>query len=333
MSARPVAARRAGSRPEQGIPPATPDLVSVIVPVVERADDLLAVYHAFSEQLELERTAYEVLFIFDGGFGPPPSTLVEASHTEPRLRILRFDQGLGETAALRLGVERSRGDPIITVPAYFQVQPEGLRSALAALRDGVDMVVVRRSPRSDPWINRLQTRVFHAIVNRLSRANFHDIACGLRVMHRRVFEAIPLYGDMHRFIPLLATRKGYHVAELPVPQHPGDTRPRVYRPGVYVRRLLDAIALFFILRFTEKPLRFFGLLGSGMLIAGGIINILLLIERLGGKGIANRPLLVLGVLLISLGVQIIGLGLVGEIIVHLRSPNYQSYHVSRTTES
>ncbi|NIN09816.1 MAG: glycosyltransferase [Gemmatimonadales bacterium] len=298
---------------------------------MERSDDLLVVYHAFLEQLELEGLACEFLFVFDGGFGPPPPPLVEASREEPRLRILHFDQGLGETAALRVGLDRSRGALIITVPAYFQVRPEGLRDALAALRDGADMVVVRRAPRADPWINRVQTRIFHAVVNTLSHGKFQDIACGLRVMHRRVFENIPLYGDMHRFIPLLATRRGYHVTELPVPQHPRDTHPRVYRPGIYLRRLLDVVALFFISRFTEKPLRFFGLVGTGMLIAGGIINVLLLVERLGGKGIANRPLLVLGVLLISLGVQIIGLGLVGEIIVHLRSPNYRSYRIRETT--
>jgi hypothetical protein len=146
-------------------------------------------------------------------------------------------------------------------------------------------------------------------------------------MRRSVAEALPLYGDLHRFIPALALREGFRVDEVAVPQHPGDARMRVYQPGVYLRRLLDIAAFFFLAKFTEKPLRFFGLVGSVFLAAGAGLSVLLFIQRVEGQGIANRPALLLAVLFLALGVQLMGLGLVGEIIVHLRAPHRRAYRV------
>jgi hypothetical protein len=161
----------------------------------------------------------------------------------------------------------------------------------------------------------------------LADRRFHDIACGVRVIRRPVAEALPLYGDLHRFIPALALREGYRVDEVPVPQHPDDARTRVYGPGVYLRRMLDIAAFFFLAKFTEKPLRFFGLVGSVFFGLGAVTGLALLVDRIAGHGIANRPLLLLAVLLVALGVQLMGLGLVGEIIVHLRAPHRRAYRV------
>jgi hypothetical protein len=207
------------------------------------------------------------------------------------------------------------------------VQAEGMGPLLDALRGGADLVVANRSPRVDSWLNRLQSRVFQRMLAGVTDRRFHDIACGVRVIRRPVAEALPLYGDLHRFIPALALREGYRVDEVAVPQHPNDARTRVYRPGTYLRRLLDVAAFFFLAKFTEKPLRFFGLVGSVFFGLGAVTGLVLLVERIAGQGIANRPLLLLAVLLIALGVQLMGLGLVGEIIVHLRSPHRRAYRV------
>jgi glycosyltransferase involved in cell wall biosynthesis len=306
------------------------DLISVVVPVVERADDVVSVYRAFAQTLDARRQPYEFLFVFDGRF-VPPADLLALSRENNNVRILRFAREFGETAALRLGIERSRGDLILTLPAYFQVRPEGVGQLLDAVQGGADMAVANRSPRLDSWLNRMQSRAFHSIIGGVSQQRFHDMACGVRAMTRPVAEALPLYGDLHRFIPALALREGYRVEEVPVAQHPSDARVRVYRPGVYFRRLLDIGAFFFLAKFTEKPLRFFGLVGSLFLAAGTIISLILLIQRVEGQGIANRPALLLGVLLLALGVQLIGLGLVGEIIVHLRAPHRRAYRVRERT--
>jgi glycosyltransferase involved in cell wall biosynthesis len=301
-------------------------LVSVIVPVVERSDDLMVLRQAFAQELERRGEEHEFLFVFDGGFVPPPE-LVELSRRDESIRLLSFARVFGETAALRLGIERSRGDVIITLPAYFQVQPDGIALMLDALQGGADLVVANRSPRVDSWLNRLQSRGFHWMLSGVTDRRFHDIACGVRVMRRATAEALPIYGDLHRFIPALALREGYRVDEVAVPQHPSDARTRVYRPGTYLRRLLDVAAFFFLAKFTEKPLRFFGLVGSVCFGLGAVTSLVLLAERLAGQPIANRPLLLLAVLLVALGVQLMGLGLVGEIIVHLRSPHRRAYRV------
>jgi len=309
-------------------PPTPADFrfISVVVPVVERSDDLVAVYRAFGRELDARPQEYEFLFVFDGRFTPSPE-LVALARENDGVRILRFAREFGETAALRLGIEKSRGDLVITLPAYFQVQPEGIQRLLDAVSEGADMVVANRSPRVDSWLNRMQSRAFHSIVGGISDQRFHDMACGVRAMRRTVAEALPLYGDLHRFIPALALREGFRVDEVAVPQHPGDARTRVYGPGVYLRRLLDIAAFFFLAKFTEKPLRFFGLVGSLFLAVGTVLSLVLFIQRVEGQGIANRPALLLAVLFLALGVQLMGLGLVGEIIVHLRAPHRRAYRV------
>jgi glycosyltransferase involved in cell wall biosynthesis len=306
--------------------PADARLVSVIVPVVERADDLVALYRAFAGELDRRGEEHEFLFVFDGGNTTPPE-LVALSQEQDSVRLFSFARTFGETAALRLGIERSRGEVVVTLPAYFQVQAAGLGPMLDALSAGADLVVANRSPRVDSWLNRFQSRVFHRMLAGVTDRRFHDIACGVRVIRRPVAEALPLYGDLHRFIPALALREGYRVDEVPVPQHPNDAHIRVYRPGTYLRRLLDVAGFFFLAKFTEKPLRFFGLVGSVFFGLGALTGLVLLVQRLAGQGIANRPLLLLAVLLIALGVQLMGLGLVGEIIVHLRAPHRRAYRV------
>ena len=156
-------------------------LVSVIVPVVERADDLLTLYRCFAEELDRRGEEHEFLFVFDGGFTPPPE-LVALSRERESVRLLSFARTFGETAALRLGIERSRGDVILTLPAYFQVQAEGVGGLLDALQGGADMAVASRSPRVDSWLNQIQSRAFHRMIGGFTDRRFHDIACGVRLM-------------------------------------------------------------------------------------------------------------------------------------------------------
>ncbi len=300
--------------------------VSVIVPVVEGVDDLTELYRSFSAALTARGNDHEFVFVFDGGYTPPPE-LVALSHERTNLKLLRFARSFGETAALRLGIERSRGDLLLTLPAYFQVQAEGVGALLDALTDQTDVVVASRSPRIDSWLNRLQSAAFNRMISGVGDRQFHDSACGVRVLRRAAAEALPLYGDLHRFIPALALREGYQVVEVAVPQHPSNARTRLYGPATYARRLLDIATFFFLAKFTEKPLRFFGLVGSVFFAAGTVTSLVLTVERLQGQPIANRPLLLLAVLCLALGVQLMGLGLVGEIIVHLRAPHRRAYRV------
>jgi hypothetical protein len=195
-----------------------------------------------------------------------------------------------------------------------------------------DLVVAWRHPRVDSLFNRLQSRVFHALIGLLIGAKYHDISCGLRIMKRKVAEEIPLYGDLHRFFPISAYQRGFRVCEVDVRQSPQDTKRRVYKPGVYLRRLIDILTFFFLFKFTKKPLRFFGLIGSGIFGVGTVITGFIGAERLLGIAPAGRPLLVLGALLMVFGVQLFSTGLLGEIIIFTHARDLKDYQIDKTLE-
>ena len=223
---------------------------------------------------------------------------------------------------------------ILTLSAYFQIEPYETHKILHKLsEDGLDLVISSRYPRMDSLFNRAQAKVFHWLIGMLTGTKFRDISCGLRAMRRRVAVEVQLYGDLHRFFPLLARQKGFKVEEISLRQSPSDAQRRVYNPGVYLRRLLDILTLFFLFKFTKKPLRFFGLIGSGLLGAGAAITGYLGIYRLLGLGaIADRPLLILGVLLMVLGIQLFSIGLLGELIIFTHARDVKEYQIEEVLE-
>ncbi|HEY8468180.1 MAG TPA: hypothetical protein VIL18_00990 [Longimicrobiales bacterium] len=305
-------------------------MVSVIVPVTERPEPLVDLYHEYAGPLRATGRSFEFLFAYE----PWAHGLVRAAAALARagepVRVLEVANGAGETTLLKAVAARARGGIVVTLPAYRRVEPAVLPELIAGVEQGADVVLARRWPRRDSWINRIQNRLFHLVVGRVSGGELHDIACGVRAMRREVLLDLPVYGDLARFLPLFAVREGYDVREIDAPQHEADVHTRIYSPGTYLRRLLDVLGLFFLLRFTDKPLRFFGVIGSTLLLGGAALLLVLFVQRLGGQGIANRPFLLLGALLAVLGVQAIALGLVGEIIVYLHAPSRRPYRLART---
>ena len=314
-------------------PEARAELVSVIVPVSERPERLTELYWEYAKPLRQSGIRFEFVFVAEPwhrAITAPLQELIEAG--EP-IRALMSAQTLGETALLKLGAAHARGSILVTLPPYRRIVADMLPELIGSLEAGADLVVARRWPRCDSVINRLQNRLFHLLIRPLCGTKIRDVACGVRVMRRELLEDIPLYGDFGRFFPLLAAREGYRVVEKDCTQHPNDSGTRVYSPGVYLRRLLDVLGLVFVLRFTEKPLRFFGLVGSALCALGGALLVVLLAQRLGGQGIADRPLLLLGVLLVVMGVQAVALGLIGEIIVYLNASGRRVYRMDERHSS
>lgn len=314
--------------PESRLEP-TGSLVSVIVPVIGQPDDLSDLYREYSAPFRSQGREFEFIF----AAGPPCANLVRRlagliAAGEP-VRALVV-QAFSEATLLRVGATASRGTVIITLPPFRRVQSHALPELLRPIDDGVDFVAARRWPRRDVWMSRVQAWVFHEITKTLRAEPLHDVSCGVTAMRRDVVNELPLYGDLFRFLPILALGAGFSVAEVDAPQHPADQRARLHHPGVYVRRLVDVMGLFFLVRFTEKPLRFFGLIGAACLVPGSAILLLLFAQRLMGRGVADRPLMILGVLFIVLGVQALGLGLVGEIIVHLHIRRTRRYRIVGT---
>ena len=304
--------------------------VSVVVLVSERPAPLADLYREYSEPLITEGLAFEFVFVLEPWnhrLAEPLGPLQAAG--EPIL-IREAGQTLGETSLLTAAAPVCRGRILVTMPAYRRVKAHSLPDLIRGVEAGADLVVARRWPRLDSRLNRAQTRLFHlALQGASGTSELHDVASGVRVMRAELLRDLPLYGDLSRFLPLVALKEGYHVEEVDSEQHPDDQHVRVYGPGTYLRRLIDMLGVFFVLRFSYKPLRFFGLIGSALTLAGAVILGLLFVQKLGGQGIADRPLLLLGLMLAMFGVQAIGLGLVGEIIVHLNAADRPIYRLLR----
>lgn len=307
--------------------------VSVVIPVVERYGDLRQLYHEFAAELDRLGRSAEFLFVVDDSQREAVPILRELqAESGGEIVIVTLGGAFGESAALTLGMEKARGERILTLASYFQVDPRGLGDAFAALEvldGGVDMVVGRRHPRIDSKFNRLQSRLFHSVVGRLTGTRFHDISCGFKLMKRRVSRELNLYGGLHRFIPLLALSRGFTVKEIPLRQRDEDRGMRYHGTGTYLGRLLDVLTVFFLTKFTRTPLRFFGLLGTALFFLGFVIDLIAVAQRaFGEQGLADRPVLLLGVLLMVLGVQTLSLGLIGEIIIFTHARSVRDYQVA-----
>jgi glycosyltransferase involved in cell wall biosynthesis len=293
--------------------------VSVIVPVTNRSDDLAGLYRAYVRILNPTGRSFEFLFV------------VEAMQMsgEP-IRVFTLPRSFGESTALAVGFEHARGDVIVTLAGFFQTVPEGVLKVLDRLEEGYDLVVTQRCPRMDSLVSRFENYVFHLLTRWLTGVQLHDISCGLKGMRPRVAREIVLYGDLYRFFPIMAHQKGFRVIEIAVPQDCRDERSRFRWPGVYLRRLLDIVTVFFLFKFTQKPLRFFGVIGAGLFGAGLSISAVLSVQRLlGWTGLTDRPLLILGVLLLVLGFQIVSIGLLGELIVFTHARKMKVYSVEQ----
>ncbi len=302
--------------------------VSVIIPVTSRHDDLTEIYRTHADVLRRSDRSFEFIIVSDAGFETAVSPLRALQRLGEPIRVLQLPRKFGEATALMIGFERARAEAIVTLPAYLQSDPEGVAEILEALDKGADMVVASRTNREDALLNRLQHRVFNALTNRLTGMSFTDIGCSLRAMRRSVTRELRLYGNLHGYLPLLAYQRGFRVEERPVGQHVRDTRPRLFGPRVYVNCLLDIMTVAFLSKFTRKPLRFFGMIGSGLFAGGFLLSLILAAQRLlGGTPLADRPLLLLGVLLMVLGVQVASIGLLGEIIVFTHARRMKDYTI------
>ncbi|MEW6001520.1 MAG: glycosyltransferase [Nitrospirota bacterium] len=296
--------------------------ISVIVPVVERYDDLEMLYLSYAEEIEKLTENYEFIFVIDGHMESAYKSVKRFSRHNPKIRVIKFMRPLGESAALATGCERASGTYIFTLSSYFQVEPDGITEMYRLLiNDECDIVITRRDREKDSFFNRVQSFVFHKILRILTGANYRDISCGLRGMRREMVGVFDIYGDLHRFIPVLAEHRGLRIKEVVVKQRKEDTKTRFYGLRTYLHRIIDLMNLFFLLRFTFKPLRFFGIIGSMLTILGSAIILYLIYRRLftEGFGLSDKPSLFVASILIVIGIQIFAIGLVGEIIIYTRS--------------
>jgi glycosyltransferase involved in cell wall biosynthesis len=303
------------------------ETISVIVPVTERYDDIEEMHREYKDALAAAGRPFEMIYVVDGGFRKAYLELKSMKERGETLTLIWLSRSFGEAVAITSGFQQASGGIILTLPAYHQVDAAELPKLIESLDDN-DMVVVRRWPRRDSKWNQWQTRLFHAIMTRMAGNVCNDLGCGVRLFRRKILEEINLYGDLHRFLPILSHKQGFRIREIDMKQSSRESRVRTYPIGIYLRRMIDLLTVFFLVKFTKKPLRFFGLTGSAVLFVGLAITAYLVVARLFFEvGLSDRPLFLIGILFVVLGLQIFAIGLIGEIIIFTHAKEIKEYNV------
>jgi len=302
--------------------------LSVVIPITERYDPVRELFYEYKQGLDATGLRYEIIYVLDGDQPRAMEELSLLRNTE-NLTIITLAKWFGEATALNAGFSNCSGQLILTLPAFQQVDGEAIPALVSAIQDN-DMVMARRWPRKDSFFNRLQSRAFNFFLRSFTELKIRDAGCSARIFKRSVIEEVHVYGDLYRFLPIMAHRQGFHVAEISIPQSQRDAFQRIYSPGLYLRRLLDLFTIFFLVKFTKKPLRFFGLVGASLFGIGLLAASYIIIERLVfDVALANRPALFLSSLLIVLGIQVIAIGLIGEIIIFTHAKDLKEYKIDK----
>jgi hypothetical protein len=309
-------------------------LLSVVIAVrdPERAAPIPQLYQEYRDQLDEVGCAYEFIFAVEGDQPTVVDNLRRLIEEGEPVTTLVFSKWYGGATVLSAAFDRASGDIVLTLPAYHQIDPASIPSLFPPLEDN-DMVVVRRWPRVDGLATRVQVRTFHALLRGLLGFDFHDLGCSVVAFKKEILNTIDLYGDQHRFLPVLTNHLGFKVKEVEAPQVEEDTFQSHLSVGTYVNRLLDLLSVFFLTKFTHKPLRFFGATGLASLVGGGGLTIYLTIQRLFmGVPLKNKPMLLLGILLIVLGTLLFAIGLIGEMIIFTNPDSQKEYVVEKVIE-
>ncbi|WP_223262589.1 glycosyltransferase [Sphingobium sp. SCG-1] len=310
----------------------TPPLdLSVIIPVTGRYDAPETLYASYSRALKKTGRTYEIIYVLDGPY-PLISAMAERlAEAGAPVKAIGFNREFGEAACLREGAKRAVGNAVLFLPAYSQIDPDAIQQVLDQLRTD-DIVVASRDRRNDRPLNRLRSWGFE-MVARIAGSRYADPGCVVRAVRRRVLDEVPIQDEQHRFLPLMAELHGFRVGQVTVPQATSDARRPQHRPSIYLNVVLDLFAVAFLLRFIQKPFRFFGTIGAVSIILSVLLGIYLLYERqVTGVPMSDRPLLVLDALLVIVGVQIAAIGLVAEIVLFTRNDGGKHYHIDTIVE-
>jgi len=297
--------------------------ISVVVPAYNEQDNILPLIESVGAALDGRH--YEIIFIDDGSSDETFERL--RSCTDPRLRTIKFRRNFGQTAALDAGFKAARGRVIVPMDADLQNDPVDIPKLLEKLDEGFDVVSGWRRNRQDPLSKRLISRGANLLRKLLIHDTIHDSGCTLKAYRRDCFKGLDLYGEMHRFIPALLQWRGFRITELPVTHHErrhGQTKYNVFR---VLKGFLDMIIVSFWMNYSARPIHLFGSIGVATTGLGFVCGLYLTIIKLMGASIAGRPLLLLAVLLIIVGVEFIIFGVMSDILVKIYYRDQPSYNI------
>ena len=289
-------------------------MISVVVPLLNEEASLEALYSELAATLDGQDEPWEVIFVDDGSTDGSAAVLAQLRDEAPNVVVVRLRRNFGKAAALQAGFLEARGDVVVTIDADLQDDPAEIPQLLAKLHEGFDLVSGWKTRRNDPISRRLLSRLFNWATAVVSGVRLHDVNCGLKAYRSEVLQGMRLYGELHRFIPVLAAYRGFRIAEISVHHRPRQHGRSRYGLNRYLRGFFDLLSVTFMGRYRHRPLHLFGGVGLLMGVLGSAVLLYLTIVKIGGGAIGHRPLLTLGVLLVVVGIQLVSLGLLSELI-------------------
>jgi glycosyltransferase involved in cell wall biosynthesis len=312
--------------------PAQKVALSFVVPVMNEELNIRPLFEKLTDRLATLQQTYEVIFVDDGSTDKTFAVLAKLHEEHPGIvRVIRFRRNFGKTPALVAGFSRCRGDIVFTMDGDLQDDPDEIPNFLAKLDEGYDLVSGWKFPRLDPFSKTFPSKIFNGLVSFTTGVHLHDINNGFKAYRREIIEDshLKLYGDFHRFVPIMAHWRGFRVAEIKVKHHPRQYGVSKFGARRFARGLIDLLNVLFLTTFLRTPLRFFGPLGFWTFFAGMIVDIYVVVRSFAftHEPIHNQPLLLVGILLMIFGVQFILSGLQSEMVRHYAFRSDEEYSI------
>ncbi len=291
--------------------------LSIVIPFYNEQDSLRELVEKIYEIVVPLQYSFEIIFIDDGSTDESFPRLMEAKANHPEIKIIRFRKNFGKSTALSEGFKRAKGEIVITMDADLQDDPGEIPNLIKAL-ENYDLVSGWKKKRHDPITKTIPSKFFNFITRILTGIKIHDFNCGLKAYRKEVIKAIPVYGELHRYLPVLAHWQGFNVGEIAVRHHPRKFGKTKFGARRFLSGFFDLLSVLFITRYRQKPMHLFGLFGLINIMVGFAILLYLTILWFQGIGIGRRPLLFLGILLVIVGAQSFSLGLIGDMLISTR---------------
>ncbi len=288
--------------------------LSIIIPVFNEEESILELAEEISGVMKELSAEYELIFIDDGSRDSSYDKIKSLADKDSRINGVRFRRNYGKAAALSEGFRISNGKMIVTMDSDLQDDPAEIPVLMKKLDEGFDVISGWKKNRKDPWTKRFPSKIFNLVTRMMSGIRIHDFNCGLKIYRSDVIKTVRVYGELHRYIPVLAKLAGFKVSELVVNHRPRKFGKTKFGASRFLKGFLDLTTVLFLGKFERNPLHFFGILGGFLFLSGLVINGYLTIQWFGGVWLGNRPILFLGILLMIVGIQFISLGLLAEMI-------------------
>jgi len=308
--------------------------ITVLVPVLDEAGTVEELAARVAAVLDAERRSFEIVFVDDGSRDGTPDRILAARGRDARVKLVRLRRNFGKAAAITAGFDHSRGAVIVTMDGDLQDDPEEIPRLLEMLDAGpFDLVSGWKKERHDPIGKTLPSRLFNWATRRLGQVDLHDFNCGFKAYRREVLEQVPVYGELHRYIPVLASRRGFRIGEIAVRHHARKSGRSKYGWDRFYKGLLDLLTVLFITKYTRRPLHLFGAIGLIAFGLGFAIDAWLAWQwAFHDEALSQRPLLIFGVLLMLAGLQVLTTGLLAEMTTHKTFRRTDSYSVKELVD-